>query len=186
MAELTISPEMLQGPVPGMSLTSEPQQFPWEVPTQITTVEEAVEYYSERLMEDEDVEDALLMALDNGVSIERLAEMLTVSATMNGVHNLDVSFLINPYVREVMKLIAEGAGQNYVDSYSNAQKEKRIPYRLAKEVVEEVYEEKETVPEETIMAPPMKGLMAKPIGEAVDLTEAPVEDMETPTEEEEV
>tara|TARA_R100001510_G_scaffold47202_1_gene44416 strand:- start:5632 stop:6192 length:561 start_codon:yes stop_codon:yes gene_type:complete len=186
MAELKISPEMLQGPVPGMSLTSEPQQFPWEVPTQITTVEEAVEYYSERLMEDEDVEDALLMALDNGVSIERLAEMLTVSATMNGVHNLDVSFLINPYVREVMKLIAEGAGQNYVDSYSNAQKEKRIPYRLAKEVVEEVYEEKETVPEETIMAPPMKGLMAKPIGEAVDLTEAPVEDMETPTEEEEV
>ena len=109
MAELKISPEMLQGPVPGMSLTSEPQQFPWEVPTQITTVEEAVEYYSERLMEDEDVEDALLMALDNGVSIERLAEMLTVSATMNGVHNLDVSFLINPYVREVMKLIAEGA-----------------------------------------------------------------------------
>ena len=186
MTEIPISPDMLQGPVPGMSLTSKPQQFPWEVPTQITTVEEAVEYYSERLMEDQDVEDALLVALDNGVSIERLAEMLTVSATMNGVHNLDVSFLINPYVREVMKLIAEGAGQDYVDSYSDSDKEKRIPYRLAKEVVKEVYEEKEAVPEETIIAPPMKGLMAKPVGEAVDLTEEPVEDMETPTEEEEV
>ncbi len=106
MAELQINPNMLQGPIPGMSLTSEPQQFPWELPTQLTTVEEAIEYYGERLMEDQDAEDALLVALDNGASIEKLTETLTVSATMNGIHNLDVAFLINPYGREVVKFMA--------------------------------------------------------------------------------
>ena len=172
MAELQISPDMLQGPIPGMSLTSEPQQFPWELPTQITTVEEAVEYYAERLMEDQDAEDALLVALDNGVSIEKLTETLTVSATMNGVHNLDVSFLINPYVREVMRFIAEASGQDYVDSYSELGKEKRIPYRLVKQMVQETLDEKEIAPEETTTPLPMKGLMAKPTEE----TETPVEE----------
>tara|TARA_R100001086_G_C11804549_1_gene249768 strand:- start:439 stop:993 length:555 start_codon:yes stop_codon:yes gene_type:complete len=183
MAELTISPEMLQGPVPGMSLTSEPQQFPWEVPTQITTVEEAVEYYSERLMEDQDVEDALLVALDNGISIERLAESLTVSATMNGVHNLDVSFLINPYVREVMKYIAEAAGQDYVDSYSELKDKKKIPYRLIKEMVQETLdeEEQETAVDQEPMA---KGLMARPaVGEAIEELEPAEEDIILPEEE---
>jgi len=182
MAELKISPEMLQGPVPGMSLTSEPQQFPWEVPTQITTVEEAVEYYSERLMEDQDVEDSLLVALDNGVSIEKLAEMLTVSATMNGVHNLDVSFLINPYVREVMKLIAEGAGQDYVDSYSELDSKKKVPYRLIKEMVQETLDEEGELIEN--QEPVAKGLMARPtIGEAVEETEPTKEDITLPEEE---
>jgi len=183
MAELKISPEMLQGPVPGMSLTSEPQQFPWEVPTQITTVEEAVEYYSERLMEDQDVEDALLVALDNGISIERLAESLTVSATMNGVHNLDVSFLINPYVREVMRYIAEAAGQDYVDSYSELKDKKKIPYRLIKEMVQETLdeEEQETVVDQEPMA---KGLMARPaVGEAIEELEPAEEDIILPEEE---
>ena len=183
MTEIPISPDMLQGPVPGMSLTSEPQQFPWEVPTQITTVEEAVEYYSERLMEDQDVEDALLVALDNGISIEKLAEMLTVSATMNGVHNLDVSFLINPYVREVMKLIAEAAGQDYVDSYSEIDNKKKIPYRLIKEMVQETLNEEE---QETSVdqEPVAKGLMARPaVGEAVEGTEPIEEDITLPEEE---
>jgi hypothetical protein len=183
MAELTISPEMLQGPVPGMSLTSEPQQFPWEVPTQITTVEEAVEYYSERLMEDQDVEDALLVALDNGISIERLAESLTVSATMNGVHNLDVSFLINPYVREVMRYIAEAAGQDYVDSYSELKDKKKIPYRLIKEMVQETLDEEE---QETVVdqEPMSKGLMARPaVGEAIEELEPAEEDIILPEEE---
>ena len=183
MAELKISPEMLQGPVPGMSLTSEPQQFPWEVPTQITTVEEAVEYYSERLMEDQDVEDALLVALDNGISIERLAESLTVSATMNGVHNLDVSFLINPYVREVMRYIAEAAGQDYVDSYSELKDKKKIPYRLIKEMVQETLDEEE---QETVVdqEPMVKGLMARPaVGEAIEELEPAEEDIILPEEE---
>ena len=59
-------------------------------------------------------------------------------------------------------------------------------FNVTEKIIKEVYEEKEAVPEETIIASPMKGLMAKPVGEAVDLTEEPVEDMETPTEEEEV
>ena len=68
-----ISPEMMQGPIPGMSLTSEPGAYPWENPSQLTTVEEAVNYYSERIL-DMDAEDSLLEALDSGVSIEKMAE----------------------------------------------------------------------------------------------------------------
>ena len=178
---IQLSPDLLQGPIPGMSLTKEPGAYPWERPTQLTTVDEAVDFYAERLL-NEKTEDSFLKAIDNGVSIEKLAEMLTVSATMNGVHNLDVSFLINPYVREVMKLIAEGAGQDYVDSYSELDSKKKVPYRLIKEMVQETLDEEGELIEN--QEPVAKGLMARPtIGEAVEETEPTKEDITLPEEE---
>ena len=47
---IQLSPDLLQGPIPGMSLTKEPGEYPWERPTQLTTVEEAVEYYTDRVL----------------------------------------------------------------------------------------------------------------------------------------
>ena len=36
---------MINQPIPGQSLTGEPKAYPWENPSQLTTVEEAVNAY---------------------------------------------------------------------------------------------------------------------------------------------
>jgi hypothetical protein len=174
-----ISPEMMQGPIPGMSLTSEPGAYPWENPSQLTTVEEAVNYYSERIL-DMDAEDSLLEALDSGVSIEKMAEGLTVSAAMNGIHNLDVAILINPYVRELMRYVADIGGIEYIDSYSELEKKDKVPYRLLRKVVKETFEE-DLIPtmEAPTALPPPTGLMARP----VETPELPAPEGELPPEE---
>tara|TARA_R100000664_G_C2759406_1_gene149147 strand:+ start:3213 stop:3779 length:567 start_codon:yes stop_codon:yes gene_type:complete len=163
---IQLSPDLLQGPIPGMSLTKEPGEYPWERPTQLTTVEEAVEYYTDRVLNFE-TEDSLLKALDSGISIERLSEMLAVSSTMNGIHNLDVGILINPYIRELMRYVAEDADVTYIDSYKEEEQKNKVPYRFIRKYLEEsLEEEQQQLPEDASMmmqeeTPVQKGLMAR-------------------------
>ena len=98
--ETQLNPNLLTGPIPGMSLTSEPGAYPWENPSQLNTLDEAVEYYSEKILQPE-VEDKVLIALDDGTSAEKLAEMLAISGTMNGIHSLDIAYIIMPYIKEL-------------------------------------------------------------------------------------
>ena len=155
-----ISPEMLQGAIHGMSLTQEPQAMPWENPPELSTIEELIEYYTERLL-DTDTENSILFALDEGISVEMIAEFVSTSGTMNGRHSLDLAFLINPFIRELVRYIGETANISYVDSYSEREKKKEVPYRQMREVVKEVFNE---MPETTMIQPKEpspKGLMAR-------------------------
>lgn len=155
-----ISPDMLQGPIPGMSLTQEPQAAPWENPPELSTIEEVIDYYTEKML-DLDTEDAILFALDEGISVEVMAEFVSTSGTMNGRHSLDLAFLINPFVRELIRYVADTANIKYVDSYADREKKKQVPYRQMREIVKEVFDNRPdevTIPTES--APP-KGLMAK-------------------------
>lgn len=158
---IQLSPNSLQGPIPGMSLTKEPGEYPWERPTQLTTVDEAVDFYEERLL-DFSSEDSFLKAIDNGISIERLAEMIGVSGTMNGIHNLDVSILINPYIRELMRYVAESANVEYIDSYKEEEKKDKVPYRFVRQFIQDsLSEEGQESPMMEEEVPMQKGLMAK-------------------------
>ena len=48
-------------PIPGMSLTGEPGNSPWEQPPKYDTVEESLAYYLEKL-DNEDLLDETLLA----------------------------------------------------------------------------------------------------------------------------
>ena len=124
------------------------------------TIEELIEYYTERLL-DTDTENSILFALDEGISVEMIAEFVSTSGTMNGRHSLDLAFLINPFIRELVRYIGETANISYVDSYSEREKKKEVPYRQMREVVKEVFNE---MPETTMIQPKEpspKGLMAR-------------------------
>ena len=71
----------LNAPIPGMSLTTEPGNRPWENPPQLNTVEEAIEYYTDKLTEPEKI-DYLLEALSLEVSVEAIADALTISISI--------------------------------------------------------------------------------------------------------
>lgn len=137
-----IDPSVLNGPIPGMSLTTEPGNRPWENPPQIVNVEDAIEYYTDRLTESERIE-YLLEALSLGVSVEAITDALTTSSVMNGVHTLDVSVLVSPVLYELIKYIAEAHEVEYVESYEELSKKRsKIPKyeisKLVKKAKEEV------------------------------------------------
>jgi len=159
---LQLDPAMLQGPIPGMSLTQQPGNMPWENPPELSTIEDVINFYLEKLL-DPETEDLLLLVLDEGMSVERIAEFMSTSGTMNGRHSLDLAFLVDPFIRELIRYVAETANVDYIDSYTDRQKRDDIPYRQAREVIKEVFNER---PQTTMEAPPEipempKGLMAR-------------------------
>lgn len=161
-----ISPAMLQGPIPGQSLTQEPQAAPWENPPEMSTIQEVIEYYTEKMLSME-TEDAILFALDEGISVERMAEFVSTSGTMNGRHSLDLAFLVDPYVRELIRYVGDTANVSYVDSYSEMQKRDNVPYRQMRQIIKTVFKER---PQLVAQAPTPEqqpqGLMARqPQGE---------------------
>ena len=163
MLKKFLDPSQLNAPIPGMSLVAQPKNGPWESPPEINTVEEAAMYYSENIL-DPDRQDNILLAIDAGASIEVMAEVLTVSSTMNGVHSLDIAFLVNPIVRELFRLVADISDIEYIDSYNDLKKKEKLPYRIAKKIINDVVENRDPSPEiqEEIDKNIRQGLMAKP------------------------
>lgn len=152
-------PIALQAPVPGMSLTTEPGNRPWENPPAIVNVEDAIEFYAEKIL-NPDKADAILDAMDQEISIESMADMLTTSAVMDGMHTIDISVLVTPIVQEMLRYVGDAYGIDYVESYETQEKKNIMPDRLIRQVVEEKAEE--SAPKNMAMeGPKSMGLMAR-------------------------
>lgn len=130
------SPASLKAPIPGMSLTTEPGNRPWENPPQLVTVDEAIEFYTEKIL-DPDKADAILNAMDEEVSIEAMADMLTTSAVMDGIHTLDVSILVTPVVQEMLRYVGDLNEIEYINSYEEVDKKNKISRTEAKKLARE-------------------------------------------------
>jgi hypothetical protein len=156
-----VDPSYLEGPIPGMSLTSEPGARPWENPPVYVEVGDVVAFYTERIL-DQDAEDFIVMTLEKQISVEAAANHLVSSGVMNGMHTMDTAFLVTPVVRELLMYVGDLTGVKYVESYDKLDQEKRIPRSLARQIVEEVFAEsvadKETMEEQE----KPQGLMARP------------------------
>lgn len=173
----TVDAGNLSGPIPGMSLTTEPGNRPWENPPQIVKLEDAVEFYAEKIL-DPDKQDAILNAFAEEISIESMADMITTSAVMDGIHTIDLAVLVNPVIQEMFRYVGDANGVKYIDSFEELDKQKRIPAHEARKIVEEVAKERNegkvpplpTVPTNNEngmeeMPKPKRGLMAKPMSE---------------------
>tara|TARA_R100000234_G_scaffold114357_1_gene89459 strand:- start:13 stop:492 length:480 start_codon:yes stop_codon:yes gene_type:complete len=154
-----LSPDLLRGPIPGMSLTQEPGNMPWENPPELNTLQEVMEFFLEKTF-DTEVENIILPVLEEGVSIETITDAICTSGTMNGRFSLDLAFLVNPYVRELLRYMADSAGIEFVDSYSDQEKQKIIPYRILKDLIKEIHEE-EVEPKQKVETSMPKGLMSR-------------------------
>lgn len=164
---------LLSAPIPGMSLTTEPGNRPWENPPQIATLEDAIEFYADKIL-DPDKAEAILDPIVQDISIESITDFITTSSVMNGIHSLDIGFLVSPIVSEMVKYVADLNEVKYIDSYSTGKKTKGIPKHEARKIVKEAAQEfsltagfpelknKDAVmPEEKPEAIMPKGLMAK-------------------------
>ena len=112
----TVTPSF-DRPTPGMSLTAELGNRPWQQPPQYSTVEEALQYYIPRLTNPE-LLDQLLDVMETGIPLTTIANAMQTGGVMEGKHSLDVGILIIPVLIETMAYLAEEAGVEY-DEGSN-------------------------------------------------------------------
>lgn len=158
---------LFDAPIPGMSLTHELGARPWQNPPQYTTVDEAIEYYLER-MSTEEFNDQLIDIMEMGVPLTSLANMIQMSSVMDGKHSVDVGMLVMPVLIEMMMLIGDSAGIEYDSGLEDPNKVQTRPSLIAK-LKKKLQDEKdkpseepeEVEPEEEIMQEETKGLMAR-------------------------
>ena len=100
-------------PIPGMSMTHELGARPWQTPPTYATVEEAADYYIER-MANPDFRDQLLDIMEMKIPLTTLANTIQLGSVMGGIHTVDVGMLMIPILVETMMLIGDNADADYV------------------------------------------------------------------------
>ena len=151
--------ELLEAPIPGMSLTTEPGSVPWEQPPQLVTIQQVADFYIDKLTEDQDLINKALDAIEAGTPLQVLADGVITFNMMKGIHTIDVGFLVMPIIVEMLITLAELNDIKYSISFEDATKGKV----LDRSMIEKIVNSSEGKTEEAIqsLAPVSKGLMSK-------------------------
>ena len=153
-------PNLLQAPVPGMSLTSEPGGRPWEKPPQLNKLSEVVDYYTEKLIDPETV-DSMLDAIRNDAPLYEMTKGLVNVGVMQGIHSVDTGMLVVPVVVEMLKTLAELNDVGYVIEQADKDKMASVDKRVAEAAIKEVKTAEQQRTETPVEEPMPKGLMAR-------------------------
>jgi len=160
------SEPLFDAPIPGMSLTAELGGRPWQNPSQYTTVDEAIEYYLDRMSSDE-FNQQLVEIMEAGIPLTTLANTIQMASVMDGKHNVDVGMLVIPVLIEMMRLVGDSAGIDYNVGIDNPEKDltrssllAKVSSKIKKELSEEKIE-KEPEEQEDTEEVETKGLMAR-------------------------
>ena len=110
----------MMAPIPGQSLTDEPQNFAWERPPEYVDPDEALIFHMDRLSEKE-VAESVLFLMEYGYPVDVLTRSLLTASVGEGMHSVDVSLIISPAIEEELSYMARTAGIDYKDTFSEDQ-----------------------------------------------------------------
>lgn len=132
---------LIDAPIPGQSLTSEPGARPWENPAKYSTVEETLEFYIDNLSQPQKMAE-MLDKIEEGAPLTLIADTLQTIGVNRGLHSLDVGILITPVLIEFMKAAAEQAEVEYVvgseaEDMANSDEDEAMARMVAREVLTE-------------------------------------------------
>lgn len=119
---------LMQGPIPGQSLTDEPKAFAWEQPPQINDPEDVLDFYVAKIS-DPEVSDNVLDMIDLGLPISVVADAMLSKGIMDGIHTVDMKLLVKPQIGMLMKRMAEEANIDYketMDDYRDKDAEAKM------------------------------------------------------------
>lgn len=102
---------LFQAPIPGQSLTDTPRNAPWERPSEIDTVEDAVKHYVGKLA-DQDVMDDIAVVVQMGADLKTLTETIVMSGAMKGLHTVETAMLAGPVIATFIKAAMQSYGLN--------------------------------------------------------------------------
>lgn len=108
-----MKPDFLHKPIPGISLTGEPGNAPWEQPPRYTSIDEVIDFYSDRITDEEVLPD-LIESIKGNISLMTIADGMIRMGIMEGMHSIDAGMLVKPVLIELMISMAEIYGVKYV------------------------------------------------------------------------
>lgn len=143
-----MAPDFLHKPIPGISLTGEPGNAPWEQPPKYASLDEVIDYYSDKIVEEEVIIN-LIDVIKRDVPLLTIAEGLIRTGIMEGIHTIDAGMLVKPVLVELMIALAEVYGVKYVIQAEDMQKMRTMPIDAVEKVVSESVTQMQEVKEET-------------------------------------
>ncbi len=155
----------LNAPMPGMAMTAELGARPWQQPPRYSTVEDAADYYIDRLSSDEAAEQ-VVDVLETGVPVTKLANIMQLSSVMEGLHTIDVGMLVTPILIEFISLIGDSSNVEYrsgIDEIDDNTKQRLIA-KAMKEFKEE-QNKKDSISDKDMAEPMMERMPQEPMPE---------------------
>ena len=118
-------------PIPGQSLTDEPQNYPWEHPPKFSDFMDASMFVWDRLHEKENVRNVLGL-MQMGVPVEALVRTTIFSGFIEGLWNIDLALLLVHTVSKMYVAIATAGGLEDIKLNMTKRKGKDIVQELVK------------------------------------------------------
>ena len=107
----------MMAPIPGQSLTDEPQNFAWERPPEYTDPDDAIVFHMDRLAE-ESVMESVLFLMEFGYPVDVLTRSMLTGAVGEGQHTIDVSLIIAPVIEAELVYMATTAGIDFKETFT--------------------------------------------------------------------
>mgnify|MGYP003666264046 FL=1 len=147
-------------PIPGMSLTTEVGNRPWQQPPRFAKTKDVAEYYVEKLAED-NFADMLVDVAETGIPLTSIANTIQMKSVMQGIHSVDSGILTLPVIMEMMLITVEAAGIEYnsgmeEDTSNKPMSTELLLSKLKSFSTEQMNEEPEDMPM-PVMEPDMGG-----------------------------
>ena len=121
-----------QGAIPGQSLTNDPdQKYHWEQPPRITNQQEALDYMTSEILEEENL-FPIMRAVSKGVPIGDIVSLMLQQAFQAGLINPDLMLLLLEPLHFVLMAIAEKSGVGYV-LYEGENEEEEYEFNIEEE-----------------------------------------------------
>lgn len=143
-----MSPDFLHQPIPGISLTGAPGNAPWEQPPKYASLDEVVDYYSDRLVEEETI-GSVISIIKRDTPLLTIAEGMIRMGIMEGMHTIDAGMLVKPILVELMIALAEIYGVKYVIQAEDIDAQRTMPIDAIEKIMSETVTEMQEVKEET-------------------------------------
>ena len=140
--------DTFEAPIPGQALTGELGSKPWEQPAKYDTVEDALDFYLERLS-DMSVSMQLFEAIDDGLPVTTAVDLVVASGNMDGLHTMDVATLAAPVLAEFIVAVCEKLDLNFTMEGEETTKVDKA--QLSKAMDEISYDYKEPKVEEEVV-----------------------------------
>ena len=155
--------DLFNAPIPGQSLTAELGSRPWQKPPQLTTVEEVINYYSDKFLEPKVSSDLVTMMSDD-IPITVIVDSTMLANVMEGKHTIDVGMLVAPFLVEMCSFLGDEAGIKYTTGLEEEEDNSVVDTVAARQVMSDFKSEigQDTPTEEEEAPEPVKsGLMAR-------------------------
>lgn len=109
----SVQEDLFSGPLPGENFTSDTKNQPWHRPPQFTSVDAAIEYSVQKLLDKKRSKQILTM-LEMGVSVVQVTDIYLTAGMGQGKWTPDFALLMAGPVAHIIKMMGDGYGVKYV------------------------------------------------------------------------